>query len=432
VRNLRGAICLTAALAALAGAAGAAPQPNAVISDVARIEAFYAARGGAPLWFAPTAAAARRELINLLRTSSLDDIPETGPYIAHLEAAEKAAEAGDADSIRRAESIFSQVFVNYAHVLERDPKVGIIYVDQELKPAPSPAQDLLKAFAEAPSPADYLRNIGWLNPMYGRLRQAAASVPAGDPKTRHQLLVNLERTRALPRGSGPWVMVNTANQRLTMYENQRPVGEMKVVTGRVGAQTPLMNAFIRYAVLNPYWNVPEDITRKLAPKVVAGGKAYLSGQGYEVVSDFTDNPKIIDPSTIDWKAVANGTAKAQMRQAPGPANSMGRVKYMFPNSQGVWLHDTPSRKYFTQDTRLESSGCVRLEDAWRLGSWLMQQTLKPVSGGAEQRVELPRPVPIAITYLTAFPNGSSIEYFDDVYRRDPPPLEASIAVKGQN
>ena len=130
--------------------------------------------------------------------------------------------------------------------------------------------------------------------------------------------------------------------------------------------------------------------------------------------------QIIDPKTIDWKAVAAGKTEVLIRQKPGPQNSMGRMKFMFPNEAGVYLHDNPERELFTEASRLYSGGCVRLEDAARLGRWLFGRDLDWEGAGTEQTVPLTSPVPVYITYLTAMPDstGMTIAYYDDVYGRD--------------
>ena len=108
-----------------------------------------------------------------------------------------------------------------------------------------------------------------------------------------------------------------------------------------------------------------------------------------------------------------------MRQKPGPANSMGRMKFMFPNKQGIWLHDTPEKEKIEDAARLESNGCVRLEDAPRFLRWLFNgRPPNPKGARPEQKVDLPSPVPLYITYLTAVPSGTSIVYFDDFYGKD--------------
>jgi murein L,D-transpeptidase YcbB/YkuD len=182
----------------------------------------------------------------------------------------------------------------------------------------------------------------------------------------------------------------------------------------------MMNAFIRYIALNPYWNSPPDITaRRLAPKVVAGGRKYLNEKGYELVDQFGENAHVLNPMSIDWHAVVAGRVQANLRQKPGPANSMGKMKFMFPNQQGIWLHDTPEKEKIEEAARLQSNGCVRLEDAPRFARWLFYGRAPQAKGARpEQKVNLPSPVPIYITYLTAVPSGTSIVYFDDFYGRD--------------
>jgi murein L,D-transpeptidase YcbB/YkuD len=182
----------------------------------------------------------------------------------------------------------------------------------------------------------------------------------------------------------------------------------------------MMNAYIRYIALNPYWNSPPDITaRRLAPKVVAGGRKYLNEKGYELMSDWSENARVLDPMSVNWKQVVAGQVHVRLRQKPGPANSMGRMKFMFPNKQGIWLHDTPEKEKIEEAGRLQSNGCVRLEDAPRFARWLFNGRAPSAKGARpEQKVPLPTLVPIYITYLTAVPSGTSITYFDDFYGRD--------------
>jgi murein L,D-transpeptidase YcbB/YkuD len=207
-----------------------------------------------------------------------------------------------------------------------------------------------------------------------------------------------------------------------MYENGQVVDSMRVVAGRPDAiaQTPMMNAFIRFEALNPYWNAPPDIAaRKLAPNVLKRGRAYLNEKGYEIVDQFGDNAHVLNPMSVDWKGVVAGRVQVRMRQKPGPANSMGRMKFMFPNQQGIWLHDTPEKEKIEDAGRLESNGCVRLEDAPRFARWLFNGRPPQTKGARpEQKVGLPEPVPLYITYLTAVPSGTSIVYFDDFYGKD--------------
>ena len=107
-----------------------------------------------------------------------------------------------------------------------------------------------------------------------------------------------------------------------------------------------------------------------------------------------------------------------MRQLPSATNSMGKVKYEFPNPQGIYLHDTPEKQLMLKPDRQFSNGCIRLEDAARLGRWLLGGATPAVSDAPEQKVDLPAPVPIYVTYLTAATNGDQLAVRGDPYGLD--------------
>ena len=207
-----------------------------------------------------------------------------------------------------------------------------------------------------------------------------------------------------------------------MYENGQVVDSMRVVAGRPDpiAQTPMMNAFIRYIALNPYWNSPPDITsRKLAPTILKEGRAYFTKRGYDVVDHF--GPERPRPRP-DVGRLACGRRRPRPGQS-APAARAGQLdgqdEVHVPQPQGIWLHDTPEKEKIEDAARLESNGCVRLEDAARFARWLFNgRPPSPKGARPEQKVDLPQPVPIYITYLTAVPSGTSIVYFDDFYGKD--------------
>ncbi|HKU92529.1 MAG TPA: L,D-transpeptidase family protein [Sphingomicrobium sp.] len=387
-------------------------------STSAEVASFYRARGGAPLWFSPRSGNAAQQLLTLLSTARADNLNPNRYNVKGVARAIQAAQRGD---VGRSEQVLSQAFVAFARDVRHDPG-GVIYVDTELKPTPPSAAALLGQAAAAPNLADYVENEGWMSPIYGKLRLALASRLYRSERERQLLALNLERARALPAGNGRYVIVNAPAARLYMYENGQVVDSMRVVAGRPDpiAQTPMMNAFIRYVALNPYWNSPADITaKKLAPTILKEGRAYFTKRGYELLSDWGDHPRILDPMSIDWRAVQAGRIQARLRQKPGPANSMGKMKFMFPNSQGIWLHDTPEQEKIDEAARLQSNGCVRLEAAPRLLNWLFNGRPPKAKGAKpEQKVTLPQLVPIYLTYLTAVPSGTSIVYFDDFYGKD--------------
>ena len=201
---------------------------------------------------------------------------------------------------------------------------------------------------------------------------------------------------------GRYVLVDAASARLFMIEDGRVRDTMRVIVGKPTAATPALRSALNYATLNPYWNVPPDLAQKLiAPRVVTDGNAYLTDRGYEVVSGFGAGARLIDPDSIDWAAVAAGTAEVHVRQRPGAANSMGQIKFSLAHANGIYLHDTPKKELFALAQRNLSNGCVRLEDAPRFARWLLGEDPPLASAAPEQHVPVPGAVPIAIAYLDA-------------------------------
>ena len=200
--------------------------------------------------------------------------------------------------------------------------------------------------------------------------------------------------------AGRYILVDAASARLYMMEDGRVRDSMKVIVGKPETETPALTSVLHYATLNPYWNVPPDLVRKLvAPNVVKFGLGYLADKQYEVVNDFNQNVQVIPPDSIDWKAVADGRADVRVRQKPGPANSMGQMKFNLANAQGIFLHDTPKKELFAQDVRTLSNGCVRLEDAPRLARWLLGSDPHVADAPPEAHILLPKAVPVTIAYL---------------------------------
>ena len=181
----------------------------------------------------------------------------------------------------------------------------------------------------------------------------------------------------------------------------------------------MMAAQLRFASVNPYWNVPPELVVSLiAPNVLKQGLTYLKDRRYEVLADWSDEAPALDPSTIDWQAVADGRKEIRVRQLPGPANSMGQVKYMMPNDFGIYLHDTPNKAVFADDNRWISNGCIRLEDSNRFAKWLMGGLPQAPDPDRPLRADLPQPVPVYITYLTASATPTGIAFRADPYKRD--------------
>jgi len=384
------------------------------------VGAFYAARGGSPLWLKGGATGlAARELIDLLQRAPLDGMANGPGLAAQAQALLARAEAGDPEARAGAEQLLSAAWVQYVEALQTPP-AGMTYADQWVTPRRDSAATILARTAAAPSLAAYVRSISNVNPLYAQIREAAWSAMQStggqlDPR----VLASLDRARDMPP-QGRFVMVDTAGARLYMIEDGRIADTMKVIVGKAdeSTQTPMLASTIYYATLNPYWHVSSEMVRSLiARNVLDQGLSYLKVHGYQVLpADGSD--ELLDPAKVDWHAVAAGDETVRVRQLPGPANSMGRIKIGFPNAEDIYLHDTPNKALFAQDDRTLSHGCIRLEDAERLGRWLMGRDPEAASRDPEQNVLLPTPVPIYVTYLTAQVNDGQLSFVDDIYGRD--------------
>jgi len=414
-------LCLAIALGAsiVATEANAASPTSEAHNET--IDAFYAARGGRPLWFDERGGSGVRTLLDMLGSAATDGLDPAAYRSSDLDRALGDSERGDFDAMVHADRLLSEAFMHYVRDLRRTPRVDMVWVDPELRPSVQSPRQLLDDAAKAPSIEIYVGEMRWMNPLYAGLRRAIVSHSANNGDQAELLRLNLERARALPAASGRYVIVNASAAQLTMYDGVQAVDSMRVVVGKPIYPTPMMAALIRFTSLNPYWNVPPDLAaERVAPNVLKDGKAYLKAKGYQVLSSWDDNATVVDADNVDWQAVADRKVEVRIRQLPGPANAMGKMKFMFPNAQGIYLHDTPDKKLLGEESRMFSGGCVRLEDAPRLARWLYDghapstKALTP-----EQRVDLPLPVPVFLTYLTAVPGeDGGVVYLPDVYNRD--------------
>ena len=425
--TLRSIACATALLqVGISGAATAQPAAlgspiqSASLPSAGAVTAFYS-RWSTPIWFrggAVNPAAGR--LVSILKRAQFDGLA-SGPQLAsQVEAAIARASTGSPAEVTAAEQMLSAAWVLYVQALKR-PAPNTIYAYSVLAPQNSRADQILLTAAAAPSLEAHLQSVSNVNSTYAQIREAAwqqAQATGTGPEPR--LLANLERARVLPAG-GRYLVVDSATQRLTMYENGQPVDSMKVVVGMKSMPTPMIASMIHYVTFNPYWNVPHHLVRKtVAPNVLKQGMGYLKSRGYEVMADWTEEAAVLPPDSVDWKAVAAGKTQIRVRQKPGPGNSMGDMKFRFPSGEDIYLHDTPTREYFAKSQRTLSNGCVRLEDAKRLARWLLGREPVAPSSDPEIRVQIPQGVPVFLTYLTAQPSSAGVTYLADVYGWDQP------------
>lgn len=228
------------------------------------------------------------------------------------------------------------------------------------------------------------------------------------------IMVNMERFRWVPVDTlaDEFILVNVPQFRLHYYENNRIVWNTNVVVGKPMNQTVIFSGLMSYIVFSPYWNVPQSIINK------------------EILPAMKRNPNYLQAHNMDWN---NG----RVRQKPGRNNSLGLVKFMFPNANNIYLHDTPSKPLFKEDARAFSHGCIRVADPRDLAirilrhnaGWDSTRIVKAMNLGTESSVTLRKKIPVHIGYFTCFEDSQGrLNFRDDVYGKDDK-LYAMLTVK---
>ncbi len=251
--------------------------------------------------------------------------------------------------------------------------------------------------------ADFQRTNGL--PASGALTARTVAALSGGETVRleNTIVANMEQWRWLPRDLGPdHIEVNIPDFTAQVLRSGAVVEKTRVVVGQPDKPTPVFSQEMRFVIVNPYWNVPLSIIgREMMPKLAADPQ-YFQNHGYEVIER--------DGTTF-------------VRQPPGEGNALGRIKFMFPNSHSVYLHDTNARSFFGRDKRALSHGCVRVENPFRFAEAVLGRSngwsearVKAMVGGAERTINLPQPLPIHILYFTAFVDPQKgLQVRDDVY-----------------
>jgi murein L,D-transpeptidase YcbB/YkuD len=264
----------------------------------------------------------------------------------------------------------------------------------------------------------------------GASTRAALNVPVS--VRIDQIRVNLERARwTLHEIQGEFVLVDVAGFYVSYFRNDEPIWTSRVVVGRDSRETPIFKSLITYVVFNPTWTIPPGILVKDKLPVLKRDPGYLKRNRIRLLDSAGGE---VDPYLVNWgRYGANRLPPYQFRQDPGPDNALGLVKIMFPNPHQVYLHDSPAKALFEQDTRLFSSGCIRVQKAFELAELVLNDPVKwnraaidaVVATEKTQTVNLAKPVPVLILYWTAQPRADGQVIFrNDVYQRDPATLAA--------
>lgn len=238
-----------------------------------------------------------------------------------------------------------------------------------------------------------------------------------------QIIVSMERWRWMPERLGRhYIMVNIAGFELRRVRERRVEEIMRVVVGKKYHQSPVFSDKIKYLEFNPYWNVPRSIATKEELPRLKRNPARYDARGFEAVVN--GNP--VPVASVDWSAYSRSHFPVRLRQRPGPRNALGRVKFMFPNRFNVYLHDTPSRSLFARAARAFSHGCIRLHRPVELAEQVLAATpgwdrnrINAVLASKERTIAtLATPLPVHLTYSTAWFGPGGVQFRPDIYRRD--------------
>lgn len=240
-----------------------------------------------------------------------------------------------------------------------------------------------------------------------------------------QIILNMERWRWLPGSfESNYLLVNIPEFKVYVFENGESKISMNVIVGKVLNSTPVFSDKMEYVVLSPYWNVPFSIIKEdLAPKL-ASNSSYLDRFDMEIITANGDN---VSPSSIDWNNISEDNWSYTLRRRPGPKNDLGDVKFIFPNSNDIYLHDTPHDELFSQSKRGFSHGCVRVEKPIDLAvyllrdqkNWDRKNILTTISEREEKQIKLTATLPVYLVYFTAFTDESGKVHFrEDIYGHD--------------
>ncbi|HSD93158.1 MAG TPA: L,D-transpeptidase family protein [Methyloceanibacter sp.] len=265
-----------------------------------------------------------------------------------------------------------------------------------------------------------------------------AAEPVGSETRIRQILVNMERWRWLPHDLGAfYATVNIPEFTLRVVDEGEVIHSARVVVGKPNTQTPVLSDEMETVVFNPYWNVPNSIkNEEIAPYFGQGGGGFFGGGWDTSVLHrhglrIKVGNRVVDPDQIDWSR--HDLRSFDLVQPPGPSNVLGKVKFLFPNSHDVYMHDTTQKHLFNNAVRAESHGCMRVQNPDQLAEiimrhangWSSAQVQSAFFGGDDNQVPLERKVPVYVTYFTLRVNeDGSLSSFRDLYGHDSRMLSA--------
>lgn len=242
-----------------------------------------------------------------------------------------------------------------------------------------------------------------------------------------QLQQSMKRWAKFPETPGSrYIRVNIANFNLDLIEDGHKIINMKIIAGRPSRPTPELYSKVETIVLNPKWNIPQTIAKNdIIPKIIKNPN-YLADNNISIYRSWKKGAYQIDPKDINWEKTQTNGFPYRFTQLPGNNNALGRVKFVFLNKEDVYMHDTPQKGLFEKISRAFSSGCIRLEKPYHLVEYFIgdspsltrEEVTEKLESGKTEYIKIRNPIPIYITYITAWVDKSGYTHFrEDVYQR---------------
>ncbi len=313
---------------------------------------------------------------------------------------------------------------------DRDPRVEVLRNCLEARGDLTSSERVERVFfdAELEDGVKAFQRRHGLEPdgIVGAATEAALNVSAEVRLT--QILANLERWRWITQDLGErYILINVADFRVGVFEGVREVLSMPAIVGSAYRRTPEFSGKMTYIEINPTWTVPPKLVREdILPKV-REDPGYLKEKGIRIFRDWSEGAPEIDAEAVDWSQVKADALSFKFRQDPGPRNSLGRIKFMFPNKFDVYLHDTPDRGLFSRAARDLSSGCIRIEKPLDLAEyilrddpdWSREKILAALADSTTRVIPLRNPIGVHLLYWTAWlADDGQVNFRGDIYQRD--------------
>jgi L,D-transpeptidase YcbB len=239
-------------------------------------------------------------------------------------------------------------------------------------------------------------------------------------EVRDKLMASMERLRWLPDNLGRrHVFVNQASYRVDVIEDGKAIWSSNVIVGKPLTQTAVFSDTFETVVFNPTWGVPQSIIMNEYLPKLRSNPGYLDKMGFKVVSP---SGKVVSSRSVNWNGVGSNSGYGVVQPA-GETNALGEVKFLFPNSHSIYMHDTPNRNLFSESRRNFSHGCVRVENPRDFASvllkWDRDKVDSKIDGGDSQTVKVTNKTEVHLAYFTAWPDEKGIiQYYSDAYGRD--------------